>query len=792
MSSSLGTLLLHAGILNQEQLEEHVDTARRRNMSLWSFIVDEKQVSEESLAEAFATWMKVPRVRLASAQVDVEAVKTIPEELALKHSCFPINIEGKSLVVALANPVDYEALQDLQFVTGKTVKTVVSSRTEILDAISQYYTTDQKLEDFLGSVADVSDFKILGREEEANVDVMDGRSSAHLPPVVKICNLIICDAIKARASDIHVEAGLNATQIRYRVDGVLRDYMQAPKWLHTAVISRLKILAKLDIAEHRVPQDGRIKIQAGNKPMDLRVSTLPTHYGEKIVMRLLGSSDLPKLDKLGYNEKQREWLDHALSQPQGLVVVTGPTGSGKSTSLYAMLESRKSPGLNIITVEDPIEYQLAGINQVQVNQKAGLTFASCLRSILRQDPDVILIGEIRDLETAEIAFHASMTGHLVLSTLHTNSALATIARLLDLGVDPFSITGSLTLVSAQRLARRICPFCKEEYTPAKSVLDKLLRVSTDNVVFYRGRGCPSCNNTGYSGRVGIYEMLRISGPLKQLIHDKASEGEMRKAAGAAGTRFLLEDAMDKVRHGITTLEEVVRVIQLDEEDIRRCPRCEAYINADFSTCPYCMHALRYACQSCGQDLNLEWRICPYCNTSIIQRTLPQADNGDEPSGAAVESAGRTERKQKSRFGRRSTDTVAFQAPAPKQARILLVDDDEGIRTIVCKGLEQLAVPVQVVTATDGVEALQRVQSEPIDVVILDVMMPRMDGFEVCERLRSDVRTAFIPILMLTASGDENSRTKAYMVGTDDYMTKPFAVPELNVRVARLLRRTYGI
>jgi CheY-like chemotaxis protein/energy-coupling factor transporter ATP-binding protein EcfA2 len=523
--------------------------------------------------------------------------------------------------------------------------------------------------------------------------------------------------------------------------------------------------------------------------MDLRVSTLPTHYGEKIVMRLLGSSELPKLEKLGYNEKQREWLDHALSQPQGLVLVTGPTGAGKSTSLYAMLETRKSPELNLITVEDPIEYQLPGINQVQVNNKAGLTFASCLRSILRQDPDVILVGEIRDLETAEIAFHAAMTGHMVLSTLHTNSAIATISRLLDLGVDPFSITGSLTLVTAQRLARRICSYCKEEYVPSKSVLEKL-RVKDDSIVFYRGRGCSSCTNTGYSGRVGIYEMVRITGALKQLIHRKATESDMRKAAGISGTRFLLEDAMDKVRHGVTTLEEVVRVIQLEEDDIRQCPRCEAYINAEFATCPYCTHALRYSCEKCGQDLKLEWRICPYCNTSTLERSLPTADNGEEPHVLQLSSPERRVRGQKAKFGRRSTDTVA-PTPAPKQPRILLADDDEGIRTIVLKGLEQLELPAKVLTAADGVEALQKVQDDLVDMVILDVMMPRMDGFTVCERLRSDVRTAFIPILMLTASSDENNRTKAYMVGTDDYMTKPFAVPELNVRVMRLLRRTYG-
>ncbi len=766
-------------------------------MSLLNYIVEEKQVSEESLAEAFATWLKVPRVKLASTQVDSEAIKTISEELARKHSCLPLKVEGKSLVVAMANPVDYDALQDLQFASGMTVKTVVSSRTEILDAIGEYYATEQKLEDFLGNVEDVTDFRIMGREEETNLDLVDGRSSAHLPPVVKICNLIIRDAIKARASDVHVEAGLNAIQIRYRVDGVLRDYMQAPKWLHNAVISRLKILAKLDIAEHRLPQDGRIKIQANNKPIDIRVSTLPTHYGEKVVMRLLGSSELPKLEKLGYSEKQRDWLEGSLSQPQGLVLVTGPTGAGKSTSLYAMLEMRKSPELNIVTIEDPIEYQLPGINQVQVNQKAGLTFASCLRSILRQDPDVILVGEIRDLETAEIAFHAAMTGHLVLSTLHTNSAVATIARLLDLGVDPFSVTGSLTLVSAQRLARRLCPFCKEEYTPSKSLLEKL-RVTDHNMEFYRGRGCGSCANTGFSGRIGIYEMLRITGALKQLIHRKATEAELRKVAGTSGTRFLLEDAMDKVRHGITTLEEVIRVIQLDEEDIRRCPRCQAFISADFSTCPYCMYALRYECASCGQELKLEWRICPYCNTKTTEHALPTTgqnghdDHELETEALEEEAPGKAGRGKTARLGRRRTDTLALRLPTPKQPCILLVDDDDGIRTIVGKGLEQLASPVQVLTAKDGVEALQKIQSDLVDMVILDVMMPRMDGFTVCERLRSDVRTAFIPILMLTASADESSRTKAYLIGTDDYMTKPFAVPELNARVARLLRRTYGI
>ncbi len=789
MSSSLGTLLLQAGVVDKRQLEEHLEIARRRNVSLWDLIVEEKQVSEESLAEAFSTWLKVPRIRLASTPLNEEAIRVLPEELARKHICLPIKIEGKSIVVALANPASYEALQDIEFATGKNVKSVVASRTEILDAIEEYYATESTAENFLANVADASDFRILGRDEDNSIEV-DGHSAAHLPPVVKICNLVIRDAIRAGASDIHIEAGLNAIQVRYRVDGVLRDYMQIPKWLHTAVVSRLKILAKLDIAERRLPQDGRIRVQVQDKPIDIRLSTLPAHLGEKVVLRLLGSSERPPLERLGYSEKHLQWLDNSLSKPQGLILVTGPTGSGKSTSLYAMIERRKSPELNIVTVEDPIEYQLPGINQVQVNPKAGLTFASCLRSILRQDPDVILVGEIRDLETAEIAFHAAMTGHLVLSTLHTNSALASIARLLDLGVDPFTITGSLTLVSAQRLARKICPRCKEEYDAPENLLAKL-RISDKSMRFYRGRGCSACGSSGYAGRTGIYEMLRITGTLKELIHRKASEQEMRRAAGAGGTRFLLEDAMEKVRQGITSLEEVLRVIQLEEDELRRCPKCEAYISADFSTCPYCMHALKYLCEHCGQDLKLEWRICPYCNTKTTGSRLEE--------GSALQlSAGKTQLEEQARngnmrFGRRKTDKLAAsQVPPPKSPRILIVDDDDGIKTIIAKGLEQLPLKVIALTASDGVEALQIVQSDAVDLLILDVMMPRMDGFAVCERLRSDVRTAFIPVLMLTASADENHRTKGYMIGTDDYMNKPFAVPELNLRVMRLLRRTYGL
>jgi type IV pilus assembly protein PilB len=784
MSKKLGPLLLQTGIFNQQELEDCLEQARKSNKSLWDIIIEEKKVSEESLAETFAKWLKVPRVKIATVSPTPDVLKTVSEELCRRHIVLPINVEGKQLVLAMADPTDFEALQDVQFAAGMSVKTVVATRTEVADAVDQYYAPEEKMQDFLANVTESTDLRILAAEkEEVDLDKMDTRSAAELPPVVKMVNLVIHDAIRTAASDIHIEPGLNAVQVRLRVDGVLRDYMQVPKWLHNAVVSRLKILAKLDIAERRLPQDGRIKVQFQSKPLDIRLSTLPTHFGEKVVMRVLGSANIPTFKQMGFNDAQTTVMEGALNQPQGMILVTGPTGSGKSTTLYSMLTKRQSPEVNIITVEDPIEYQLSGISQVQVNIKAGLTFAACLRSILRQDPDVILVGEIRDLETAEIAFQAAMTGHLVLSTLHTNSSLATIARLLDLGVDPFLITSSVSVIIAQRLARRVCMRCKEQYTPSSGLLEKL-RLDDPNMAFSRGRGCSACGNTGYAGRVGLYEILRITPTLKELIHRKATENELRKSAGLAGTRFLLEDAMEKVRLGVTTLDEVLRVIQLQEEEIVRCPKCASFINLDFSTCPYCMYALKNLCQGCGQELKLEWKVCPYCNAKsaaagpaeMTQKQLTGEAEGGPPGDGNAAGARRG----------------PAYLPAPKKPRVLVVDDDEGIKKVIQKALSQLPLELDVVLAADGVEALKSIGEMAPDLVITDVMMPRMDGITLCKQLREDIRTAFVPVMMLTANADETNRTKGYLVGTDDYVNKPFSVPDLNARVMRLLRRTYGL
>lgn len=616
MSVQLETFLLKTGLLTPSELEEAVSEASRNQVPLWDAIIGESRVSEETLADTFARWFNLPRVQIESLAVEPEAARRIDNKLARKYTCLPVKVEGKSLHVAVANPLDYGAIQDVEFHSGLNVRPLVATRTEILEGIASHYAAEERMADLLANVHSETELQIVASDKREDLDETDdpsAASAAEVAPVVKMCNLILHDAIKSRASDVHLEPSLSNMLVRLRVDGVLREYTNVPRWLHTPVVSRLKILASLDIAERRLPQDGRINVQFQGRPVDIRVSTLPTHFGEKVVLRILGSSAIPALDVMGLTAQQVTGVLHGLEQPQGMVIVTGPTGSGKSTTLYSMIERRKSPEVNIVTVEDPIEYQLPGINQVQVNARSGLTFASALRSILRQDPDIILVGEVRDSETAEIAFQAAVTGHLVLTTLHTNSSLATIARLLDLGVDPFVVSSSLNLVIAQRLARRTCPRCKEPYQPDPEVLERL-RMARQSMVFRRGRGCSMCGNTGFAGRIGIYEVLRLTPAMKDLIHHRASESEMKAAATSGGTRFLMDEALRKVILGQTTPEEILRVIRLDEDqqEITTCPKCMAPTQPAFSTCPYCLQMLKRVCDNCGRQLEMDWKACPYC------------------------------------------------------------------------------------------------------------------------------------------------------------------------------------
>ena len=802
--------------LTDEALTQALSHARAQKTNVLDLLVVEKKFSEEAVANSFCRRMRLSRVNLAAMVPEPEAVKLVPEEMARKHLLVPLKVENRSLVAAMANPADMDGQRDIEFSSGKTLKVLVATRTEVLDALEKIFRTGEILKDFLENINDVHNFELVEEKVEEVGDLKDSLGGAELPPVVKMVNLVVYDAIRNRGSDIHLEPTVNDLQVRVRIDGVMREFMQLPKWVCQPVVSRIKVLSKMDIAERRVPQDGRLKVVFEGRTVDMRVSTLPTHLGEKVVMRILGSGQVPAIAELGFEPEDLDAIMNTTQNPQGMLLVTGPTGSGKTTSLYALLNARKSPEVNIITVEDPVEYQLAGINQVQINPKAGLTFAGCLRSCLRQDPDIILVGKIRDQETAEVAFHASSTGHLVLSTLHTNSAPATLSRLLDLGVDPFVVGSTVLLVMAQRLARKVCPHCKVNYTPTELAL-KRLNLPADGV-YYRGAGCPQCSFSGFSGRTGIYELLVINPAVREAINRKAPESEIRKVAiRSGGYSSLLAKALAKVYAGLTTPEELLRILQVEEEEVAACPNCRAQIDPDFSVCPYCSQALKALCRECRQHLRPKWSICPYCSTPVGQpqaaaggpmpswegspspvRPAPQAPTAPPPAvPEATASPPQAPASSPEAPASPPGSPGAAVAPprpteAPKQVKILVVDDDPSIQIVLRKSLEQLPYPSEIFTASDGREALEQVEEVRPDLILLDVMMPGVDGFTVCQKLRENVRTTFIPIIMLTANPDEENRTKGFLVGTDDYMNKPFSVPELLARVGRLLRRTYGL
>jgi type IV pilus assembly protein PilB len=550
------------GALTRSELHASLAQARARNLPLVDFLLRERNLPEDAVAETLSTTLNVPRVRIAATTVEAPALKAMTLRLARKHTCLPIRIAGKALVLAMADPLDSQAIQEVEFASSRKVQPVVASRTEILDGIRQHYVVPSPA---AGEALEHEAAGIFISEPDA------ATAQADAAPAVALCNQIVLDANELGASDIHVEAGSRDMRVRLRIDGVLRDHLVLPDWMRGPLLSRIKILAKLNIAEQRLPQDGRIQHKTPGGPIQLRVSTLPTHFGEKAVLRLLRSAETPSLDRLGFSSDETAVLEAALHQPQGLILVTGPTGAGKSTTLYSMLARRQSNEINVVTIEDPIEYELPGANQVQVNAKAGVTFASSLRAILRQDPDVIMVGEIRDAETADIVFHAAQTGHLVLSTLHTNSALAAVERLLNLDVNPATVNAATNLIMAQRLARRVCMHCREPYTPSAEVLQRL-HLNADAHDFVRGAGCDACGRTGYRGRIGIYELQQLNPKLKELVSRRATEVALRRTAAKSGARFLLGDALAKVRQGLTTVEEVLRVIRIEHADDASSPK----------------------------------------------------------------------------------------------------------------------------------------------------------------------------------------------------------------------------
>jgi type IV pilus assembly protein PilB len=556
---ALGGILVRMGLLNELQLQQALDVQARTGERLGRILVRMGLVTEEDLAKAIGVQWGYPYVSLSNTPVDPEVVRLVPQHIASRHKVLAFGRNGERLLVALVDPLNLLALDDVRLVTGMDVEARITTEDELMQAINKYYHVGSIFEQ-----AVVTEEEALS-EEEVSIDRL--REMVDEAPVVKLVNVILDQAIREGASDIHIEPHRNGLHVRYRIDGVLHDVMSPPKNLKAALVSRIKIVANLDIAERRRPQDGRIHLKVDGRDIDLRVSTLPTMFGEKVVMRILDQSNaLISLNRLGMaSDVQAQWEELA-SKPYGMILVTGPTGSGKTTTLYATLSKINTLDKNIITVEDPVEYQLPRINQVQVNPKAGLTFATGLRSILRQDPDVIMVGEIRDRETAEIAVQAALTGHLVLSTLHTNDAPSAFTRLIDMGIEPFLITSSVIGVLAQRLARTICPKCKEAYRPPREAVRRLSEelAEEQDLVLYRGAGCEFCRQTGYKGRTGVYELLVVTDRIRERVVQRASSTEIRDVARSEGFRTMRDDGIRKVLEGVTTIEEILRVVYVTE------------------------------------------------------------------------------------------------------------------------------------------------------------------------------------------------------------------------------------
>jgi len=556
----LGELLVRNKLITDTQLVKALEDQKLNGGRLGASLIKLGYVKEEGLSAFLSKQYGVPSINLNEFEIDEAVIKLIPPDVAQKYAIVPVNRAGSTLIVAMSDPSNIFAIDDIKFMTGYNVEVVVAPEKSIRDAIDKYYDQSASMSDVLGSMDDI-DLELV--EEGDDVDLGSLAQASEDAPVVKLVNLILTDAIKRGASDIHVEPYEKSFRVRYRVDGMLYEVMKPPLKLKNALTSRIKIMADMDIAERRLPQDGRIKIKlAGGKDMDYRVSCLPTLFGEKIVLRLLDKSNLQlDMTKLGYEVQALEWFKKEIHKPFGMVLVTGPTGSGKTVSLYSALSELNKVTENISTAEDPVEFNFAGINQVQMHEDIGLNFAAALRSFLRQDPDIIMIGEIRDFETAEIGVKAALTGHMVLSTLHTNDAPATINRLLNMGIEPFLVASAVNLITAQRLGRRVCAQCKEPYdVPKEALIDAGVPESeVDSIICHKGKGCPVCNDTGYKGRVGIYQVMPMFEEIRELILAGANTAEIKRESMRLGVKSMRQSALTKLQEGALSLEEVLRV-----------------------------------------------------------------------------------------------------------------------------------------------------------------------------------------------------------------------------------------
>ena len=608
----LGDVLVDAGVLTEDELAsllEHQRTADGRRRRIGELLVELGFADEKAIAGALAAQLGLGTIDLSRSVPAPDIVRLLPRAVAERSQALVVDRTPDGIVVAVADPTNVLALDDVRLHTGAAELTVlVSTPSQIKDHLARSWSLGHDSSGVDAIIDDVGD---------DGDDYLEGSGNADdEAPIVKLVNRVLADAVRLRASDIHVEVQRDSLRVRYRVDGMLRDVMTAPRRLAASVISRLKIISGLDIAERRVPQDGRARISVDGNAIDCRVSSLPSLHGEKIVIRLLTRGDaVPGLASLGFEPAQLATFQSALAVPQGLVLITGPTGSGKTNTLYAAIAEILTPEKNIVTLEDPVEVQLPGITQVQVHEKAGMTFEKGLRSALRQDPDIVLVGEVRDGQTAELALKAALTGHLVLTTLHTNSAVAALTRLIDMGAEPFLVASSLTASIAQRLVRTPCESCADGYIPDETTL-ALLGLRIDDILDatpLKGTGCPECGGTGYKGRTAVYEVLEVDAAMRQVLIKDPSEAAVSAQARTMGMATLRASAIEKARRGETTFEEAVRVTHTDQASSHHCPACERAVEHDMRVCPWCAVVLdRGHCERCARELDPDWKVCPWC------------------------------------------------------------------------------------------------------------------------------------------------------------------------------------
>ncbi|HMK55046.1 MAG TPA: ATPase, T2SS/T4P/T4SS family [Dissulfurispiraceae bacterium] len=615
----LGSILLKSGRISSEQLSRAAKEARKDEF-IGDAFVRLGFTTESHIVEALQKHQNLAYADLNEVHINPTIVRFLPRELCERNRLMPLRLEGKQLHVAMADPSDILKIDNIAMMTGFKVVPVVAKSSAILSRLKMVYGEEPA--DAMMEVSDESDawdpfeeIDVVIEDDEVDVSTQELLNSSGVPPIIRIVNAIIMEALRYKASDIHIEPKTKYTIVRYRIDGMLHTKIKIPSHLHAATVSRIKILSKMDISERRKPQDGRITMKTGTRVVDVRVSSMPTISGEKIVMRILDKgAALKQVSELGMLEDDLKKLQLLIKKPQGIVISTGPTGSGKTTMLYSILHEMLNSTKNYETIEDPVEYFLEEASQIYVRERVGLSFASVLRSTLRQDPDVILVGEIRDGETADVAFKAALTGHMVLTSLHTNNTVASLTRLMDIGMKPYLIASAIEGIIAQRLVRKVCPHCKTIVKPDETLMD-ILKIPPDSFGETAiGTGCQQCNNTGYLGRIGIFEIFIMNEEFRELISSNYREAEIRGLARTGGMRTLVEDGLEKVRHGITTLDELVRVIGPPNRYERPCESCGMLIEQKFLFCPHCGVFRQNICQNCKSPLEAGWEICPSCGT----------------------------------------------------------------------------------------------------------------------------------------------------------------------------------